>query len=97
MKFSYSPQLNKYVVTEVGQLIDSDDDAEDLLLRHGFLCDEPDEATGMFGERSLSKPDDAIAAAEAMADALLLEDFGVAPNSDDDNDDLAAIRDFLED
>jgi hypothetical protein len=95
MKFSYSPQLNNYVVTELGRLIDSDDDAEELLLRHGFLCHEPDEATGMFGERSL--PDDSIAAAEAMVDALLLEDFGVASNSDDDNNDLAVIRDFLED
>ncbi len=93
MKFSYSPQLNKYVVTEVGQLIDSDDDAEDLLLRHGFLCDEPDEATGMFGERSLSKPDDAIAAAEAMADTLL----ELTPTDDEEEDPLEIIREFLGD
>lgn len=82
MKFSYSQKLDKYVVTELGRLIDSDEDGIALGIRHGFVSEySEDEEQESF---LITVDDD---------DNALLEDFGVAPASDDD--DLALINDLL--
>ena len=44
MKFSYSQRLGKYVASELGTIVDSDDEFDALLTRHGILEeDEPEE------------------------------------------------------
>ena len=78
MKFSYSRKLGKYVASELGKLIDSDDEFDALLTRHGIPTDDTD---------------DAIAAAEAMADTLL----ELTPTDDEEEDPLEIIREFLGD
>lgn len=72
MKFSYSQKLNKYVVTELGNLIDSDEDGIALGIRHGFV--------------SIHTED------EEQEEFLLEADDDTLPGDDD----LAVIREFLE-
>ena len=93
MKFSYSQKLDKYVVTELGRLIDSDEDGAALMIRHGFLSDqsEDEEQESVL----LTADDDDTDYSDQLAHALL-EDFGAAPVSDDE-DPLEIIREFLED
>ena len=43
MKFSYSQKLGKYVASELGTIVDSDDDFDALLTRHGVLSDDDDQ------------------------------------------------------
>ncbi len=94
MKFSYSQKLDKYVVTELGRLIDSDEDGAALMIRHGFLSDqsEDEEQESVL----LTADDDDTDYSDQLAHALL-EDFGAAPVSDDEEDPLEIIREFLED
>lgn len=66
MKFTYSKVLGKYVASELGTIVDSDDSFDALLTRHGILSDEPEET--------------------AIADE----------ETDDDDDALETIREFLE-
>lgn len=42
MKFSYSQRLGKYVASELGTIVDTDDSFDALLTRHGILSDEPE-------------------------------------------------------
>lgn len=86
MKFSYSQKLDKYVVTELGKLIDSDEDGIALGIRHGFVSDQAED----------EEQESLLLNADDEDDAQLLEDFGVAPVSDDE-DPLEIIREFLED
>lgn len=86
MKFSYSQKLDKYVVTELGRLIDSDEDGIALGIRHGLISEySEDEEQEAF-----------VLTADDDHDNDLLEDFGVAPASDDEEDPLETIREFLE-
>jgi hypothetical protein len=79
-KFSYSQNLGKYVVTELGKLIDSDDNFDALLTRHGMLSDDD----------LAHQP-----AIEVRGHEDQIFDFSTAIS--DADDDLAVIREFLED
>ena len=82
MKFSYSQKLDKYVVTELGKLIDSDEDGAALLIRHGFLSDQSEDEEQESA--SLTADDDDTDYSEQLAIAS-------------DDDDLEVIREFLGD
>lgn len=45
MKLSYNHRLRKYVISQLGKVIDSSDTLNDLLIRYGTVEDEPDEST----------------------------------------------------
>lgn len=51
MKFSFSTQLQTFVLTDLGELIDSDDDLNALLERNGMLSDD-DESEESESEES---------------------------------------------
>jgi hypothetical protein len=119
MKFSYSQKLDKYVVTELGRLIDSDEDGIALGVRHGFFAQyannedlddllrdeeqeelllEADDDNDLLHDFGALPDFDAIAAAQPAIEVRGHEDqifdFDTALSGDDD---LAVIREFLED
>jgi hypothetical protein len=86
MKFSYSNDRNAYVVTDRGVAIDSDSDPAALRARHG-LCEVFDEAQMLVDFGALPDFDE-------IAHQDQIFDFDTAI---EDDDDLAVIREFLED